>query len=230
MSICGWSSYRSGALYWDPFHNKRTFVTTLHAVKRCLNVKRLGECAFHIKPLTKSVPAGQTKSAKEKCAQDLRTIGDDLVQSVACIYLQGWRLQRQIRAVVVATKSVDKFYARHHKGSRGPDGCIEVYKELAGPQTGVQHIVELFNAWGDSKNLEYLGYVLDEQDLPLNVSNATAVRYVNEEKTNLAEDFTLQVALYGHPGRSGIWKAFLVFLFDVKIIWQYLINHLEHYQ
>ena len=205
MSICGWQSYRRGALYWDPMHNKRTFVTVVHAVKRGLCVKNLGDIDFHIKPLTRSVPEGQTKTAKDKATQDLRTIGDDLVQSVALIHLQGWRLQRQIRAVVVATGSVDKFYDRYHKGCRGPVGCLTHYQELSDPERGVQHVAEVFDAWSDARNLEYLGYVLEEQDLPMTITSTTAARYIDEEKTNLKEDFTLQIALAGHLLRRALW-------------------------
>ena len=72
MSICGWMSYREGAVYWDPLHNKRTFATTTHAVKRGLNVNNLADIDFHITPLTVS-----TKRLNENRKRENGTIFAD---------------------------------------------------------------------------------------------------------------------------------------------------------
>jgi hypothetical protein len=106
---------------------------------------------------------------------------------------------------MVASKSTDHFYNWYHKECRGPDGCVGAYKVLCSPDKGVQHIVELFSEWSDMKTLEFLGYVLDEQDLPMVCNNILAKRYIDDEKTNLKEDFVLQVAMAGHLLRRALW-------------------------
>ena len=207
MALCRWLSWMHCARHWDPLWHRRLFVLLVWGLSLGYIQGDLSGTSVRCNKVKAALNThgNSTLKVQEKASKELVVVGKNTMHSVTLIYLQGWALQRRVRALMVVGRPLERWYHEQHLQNRSDKATFAFYLKNAGSKA-LQPLVETFQSMSCEHNLRFLGFITQEGDLPfLDLKSGALDGHIQDESEFAEVVMNLAISIVGQRLRSLLW-------------------------
>ena len=209
MAVCGWGDWISCTKHWDPKFHRRQFIFVLWGLHSGLFTGSALRKSLALKPLKPALDAcgvGGSKKVKEKTEAQLRSLGKNSVHSCARLYLEGWALQKEIRALFYLALPLHEGYQDMRSNMNSVEKILSYYKSMASV-AALGPLKKVFETLKSNVMLGKLRFITCNSDIPLIGFDASHQATILEDESEAASSLMYTAAcVLGCRLRSLLWN------------------------